>query len=362
MDVDLLVALDIDQGQRVVDAHPMAVAAGDSLRKCTLGHTVVEKHVTVVGPRACQPLEEQLRHAAAGLNAVTEKVFHRLVAASLKRPLPAAFDGGFGRRDDEIHVHRIDIFGISVVQHPPYPLGSEAVEAEAVHQQVRDGADPVGLVADVAIELAVDHHQLAAGQVAGILLRRSQRLVVEQLAAPDVGADRRVTVGIDALLLHNLFQHRPQRALAGRRGALEADQHRLFTRGNTGVALAFDRRIDHGRDHFADHLAALPVAKMPHHQHRQQVLVGTEAAALAGNGAEHPVEAAKRRTPQRIGGGEAHRLVVGDYPMLAVGGRLRLRRFLRPPAAEPAARRCRRRRLEQGFGQDPAHHDFGIPG
>jgi hypothetical protein len=44
---------------------------------------------------------------------------------------------------------------------------------------MRNGAGAVGLVADVAIELAVDHQEFAAGQVAGILVRRPQRLVVE---------------------------------------------------------------------------------------------------------------------------------------------------------------------------------------
>jgi hypothetical protein len=67
-------------------------------------------------------------------------------------------------------------------------LRREAVEAEAVDQQVREAAIRC-LAGDVAVELGIDDLDFVPGQRSGIATGGAQAVVIEQELAPDVGCD-----------------------------------------------------------------------------------------------------------------------------------------------------------------------------
>ena len=85
---------------------------------------------------AVRPGEEEPRHARVGLDAVGEHVVDRLVAADLEPALPCALDERRRRRDHEEQIDDLPEAGEQVAA-GLVGIGREAVEAEAVDQQMR---------------------------------------------------------------------------------------------------------------------------------------------------------------------------------------------------------------------------------
>ena len=169
-DVDPAVALDRQQAAGVEDGHRTVRAESDGERARALRHAVVEefKEHRPVPPQG--PGEEQPRHAREGLDVVRQQILDRLVAPELLAPLPGALHRLLRRRDHELQVDLLAEPG----QELPGAVGlrGEAVEAEAVDQQVREAAGG-GLAGDVPVELGIDDLDLVAGERPGVAARRS---------------------------------------------------------------------------------------------------------------------------------------------------------------------------------------------
>src|SRR6185312_8739919 len=101
----------------------------------------------------------------------------------------------------------------------------KTVEAEAVDEQMRH-FPARRLSRHVAVELLIDDLQLLAGERTGVFVARAERAVVEELLAPDVGADQRELAPVDAGLARELLLQRSQRALPGSGCALRVHDDR----------------------------------------------------------------------------------------------------------------------------------------
>jgi hypothetical protein len=89
----------------------------------------------------------------------------------------------------------------------------------------------LGLGDHVTVELAVDDLDLVARECAGVFPRFAQGLVVEQIFAPDLGAEEGEVGPFDAELGREPALQGAYGALARGRGALELHDHRPLLAG-----------------------------------------------------------------------------------------------------------------------------------
>ena len=136
IDVDPAIALDVEDALDVEHVQLVVPAERDGPRALAELHAVVEElemHALVGAPH---PREEELRHSRVRLDAVGERVVHRLVAPDLEPAPPGALDQRRRRRDHEEQVDDLPEAREQVAARL-VRIGSEAVEAEAIDQQVR---------------------------------------------------------------------------------------------------------------------------------------------------------------------------------------------------------------------------------
>ena len=181
----------------------------------------------------------------------------------------------------------------------------ETVEAETVHQHVRYRSLPLGLAPDVAIQLSVDDDQLLARQAPGVLVRFTQRLVIEQEPAPDVRADRRVTLRDHSAVPHDLLQHGAQGALAGRRGPFQADEQGPFCGRNGRISLFLNGLGNPWGQRPSDDRAAIAVADMIADQVGEEIRVRSQVTAVACYGSQNAIKALIDRIAQGVLSGQS---------------------------------------------------------
>ena len=225
------------------------------------------------------PGEEHVGNAGIGIDRVRQGIVNRLVAAELEAALPRALDELFRRRDHEEQVHglaesREQVAALLI------RIGRETVEAEPVDEQMRHIAGGV-LSGHVAIELAVDDLQLFRGERARVLVGVAEGSVVQQLLAPDVGADQGEVAPVDPDIARELLLQQTQRALAGRRRSLGIDDHGPILARQQSVALDHGRAPEQGLDAAADRIAPIRVARQIARKRHDQI-PGAPRATMCG--------------------------------------------------------------------------------
>ncbi len=138
-------------------------------------------------------------------------------------------------------------------------VGGEAVKAEPVDQQVGHLAALV-FARHVAVELLIDNLQLFRGQGTGVLVGTPQRAIIEQLLAPDVGADEREIAPAHAEGSREPFLQRPQCALSRSGGSLGVDHDGPLLRRQQLVTLLASRLPENGIEALPDHFAPMDIA------------------------------------------------------------------------------------------------------
>src|SRR5215813_8879749 len=104
----------------------------------------------------------------------------------------------------------------------------------------------------MAIELRVDNLDLVSRHRSGIFVGGTERTIVEQKLAPDVGTDERKILPGKAEFSRQASLQRPHRALSRGRRALHVHDDRPFLRRQWSVALAQGCLLDQGSDGVAD--------------------------------------------------------------------------------------------------------------
>src|SRR5207248_5795317 len=129
-------------------------------------------------------------------DSVGEGIVDGLVPAHLQSAGPRALDERFGRGD---HEEQIDDVPESREQVAPclVRIGGEAVETEAIDQQMRH-VSVLSFASHVSVELVIDDLQFVSREGAAIFVVRSQIAVIEELLAPDIWTDDREVAPIDA--------------------------------------------------------------------------------------------------------------------------------------------------------------------
>src|SRR5215472_5809717 len=189
VDVDAAVSLDVQHARHVQYVQLVVPAEGNGSGALAELDAVVQKLEMHAFVSALRPGEEQLRHARVSLDAVSERVVDRLIAADFEPTIPGTLDERSRGRNHEKHIDNPAETREQVAARL-VGIGCKAVEAEAVDQQVRHKAT-LRLARHVAIELVIDALQLLRSEAAAILVFRTERAVVQQLLAPDIGADER---------------------------------------------------------------------------------------------------------------------------------------------------------------------------
>ncbi len=224
-----------------------------------------------------------------------EQILHRLVAAEHLAPLPGPLDEIGGGRHHELDVDPVAEPREQLAAAVGARLGLEAVEAEAVDEQVRD--PPLdGLAGDVAVELHVDHLDLVARERAGIARGRAEAVVVQQELAPDVGGDHREVRPRHPEALGQRELVGADRALARGGRALDVHHHGPVLRREPPEASTLHHRVDPGFDQLADAPAAVAVRDQDARDAAQQRRI-TDQDVLPGDDA-------RDRGAQRLAGGD----------------------------------------------------------
>src|SRR5262245_19472492 len=96
----------------------------------------------------------------------------------------------------------------------------------------------LAFVSHVAVKLLVDYGDFRASQRASVFSRRAKRGVIEQILPPNVGADERKVLPVDAQLGRELLLERPHGALARCGCPLDVHDQGTRLRGKEGVAFA----------------------------------------------------------------------------------------------------------------------------
>ena len=218
------IAIDVEHALHVEHVDGVVVAECHGSRALAQGDGVVQELEPDALVAASHPGEEHIRDPGVGLDRVRQGVVHRLVAAELEPALPRALHQLLGRRDHEEQVRRLAESGQQVAS-LLVRVRREAVEAEAVDQQVRHFALRV-LARHVAVELLIDDLQLLGRECARILVGGAEGAVVEQLLAPDIGTDQREIAPAHADIAGEPPLQRAQRALARGRSAFGVDDDR----------------------------------------------------------------------------------------------------------------------------------------
>ena len=277
------------------------------------------------------------------------------------------------RRDDE---EQIDPVAEPGEQPPAVRLvrrNREAVKTEPVHQQVRNG--PARRARrHVLVQLGIDDLDLVAGQRTGIARGLAQRVIVQQVLAPDVGADQGKVGPVEVQRFRQLALLRAQRALAGGRGALDVHDDRLGLLRQAFPALALGSGVDAWLDPFADAPRAPVIAEEGKRQFRQQLLATDQPSAFSRHHAGH---AGKRGIYPATKGVIAlpRELLPAGHGLLLAQRGARGRRLFRlaaqtqPPRQHAGLARplCRRRsRIEDGLQVLPdqgfRRANFRLPG
>ena len=165
-------------------------------------------------------------------------------------------------------------------------MGSEAVEAEAIDQEMGH-ASPGRLLRHVAVELPVDDGELLSGQHPGVAVRIAERLVVEQVLAEDVGAQHREVRPVHSDAPGELPLAGAQAALSGSRRALAIHHHGSLLGGESAQPLRADGGFDAGFDQVPDILASELVAHPVGDEAREQARIADHPAVARAHRAHH---------------------------------------------------------------------------
>ena len=187
----LRIALDVDEAVDVEDVHRVVPAERRGARRRAAGDRVVEElevHA-LVGARATH-VKKSSGMPGVGLDRVRERVVDRLVASDVEAAIPRALDQRRRRRDEEEQVHDL-------------PEAREQVAAGFVRVAARSCRSGSGRSAGATSRRAAPCAP-CSGRASGRRSRSSspvnapaylygvaEAAVVEQLLAPDVGADQR---------------------------------------------------------------------------------------------------------------------------------------------------------------------------
>src|SRR5215471_627034 len=258
VDVDAPIPLDIQHALHVQHVQLVVPAEGHCSGALAELDAVVQKLEMYALVSALRPGEEQFRHARVSLYAVSERVVDRLVAADFEPTIPGTLDERSRGRNHEKHIDNPAETREQVASRL-VGIGCKAVEAKAVDQQMRHETT-LRLARHVAIQLVIDELQLFGSEAAAILVFRAERAVVQQLLAPDIGADEREFAPARADFSRERLLQRTQRALAGRRRSFGIHDYRLVLPRQHGVAFALCRCMDPGFEGAPDLLAAKAVA------------------------------------------------------------------------------------------------------
>ena len=187
--LDIQQPVDIEHIQRVVGAERRGSGQLPHL------HAVVQELDvnTLVG--SANPSEEYIGHSHVRFDTVRKGIVHGLVASEFQAPHPRSLHQLFRRRDDEEQIHGFAEPGQQIAP-GLIRIGREAVKPKAIDQQMGHLA-PLLLQGHITIQLLVHQLQFLGCECARVFVGGTERAVVQQLLAPDVGTDQREVAPAD---------------------------------------------------------------------------------------------------------------------------------------------------------------------